>query len=73
MVGNRWASRVFDELEHGDYGPPFNGQIISRADALELGAALERALAGIPADVPDAPTARAFVAHCRECAEFWLL
>jgi hypothetical protein len=37
----------------GGYGPPYDGQIITRGDALELAAALERALTDIP-DVPEA-------------------
>jgi hypothetical protein len=37
----------------GGYGPPYDGQIITQADALALAAALERALP----DIPDVPAA----------------
>jgi hypothetical protein len=55
--------------EHGGYGPPYEGQIITRQDALELAAALERALV----DIPDVPEARELtkkpVIHLRD----WIL
>jgi hypothetical protein len=37
----------------GGHGPPYHGQISTKADALTLAAALERALTDIP-DVPEA-------------------
>jgi hypothetical protein len=43
--------------EDGGYGPPYGGQIITRPDALELAAALERALI----DIPDVPKAKELI------------
>jgi hypothetical protein len=44
----------WEEIYNGaGYGPPYQAQIITRADALALAAALERALTDIP-DVPEA-------------------
>jgi hypothetical protein len=52
--------------EDGGYGPPYEGQIITKQDALELAAALERALV----DIPDVPKANELIekqtTHMRE-------
>jgi hypothetical protein len=57
--------RSWEEVSNdGGYGPPYNGQIITRPDALALAAALQRALTDIP-DVPEARLWRQLEAGAR--------